>query len=127
VKLLIVDESSAMSGRLLMMLGGVVHLTALSIARSLQEADEKSRNFCPDVVVLDTNFPDGSGLDALYVIQSTCPHAYLLMFSNQIEYRNEARQAGADAFFDKSLEFEELVVRLVNLDAMLLLQREKAA
>lgn len=127
MKLLIVDESSAVSARLLAMLSGVAHLTALTIARSLQEADEKSRDFHPDVVVLDTHLPDGSGLDALFVIQANCPHAYLLIFSNQIELRDKAREAGADAFFDKSLEFEDLVVRLVNLNAMLIFQRGDAA
>ena len=43
VKLLIVDDPAAIYGRLLRMLEGVEHLTALSIARSLHEAVAKSR------------------------------------------------------------------------------------
>ena len=127
MKLLIVDDSSAVYGRLLAMLGGVEHLTALSIARTLQEANEKSRDFCPDVAVLDMNLPDGNGLDALRVIKGNCPDAHLFMFSNQIEYRDRARRAGADGFYDKSLEFEALVTRLIDEDVTLELQREKAA
>ncbi len=126
MKLLIVDDSSAVYGRLLQMLG-VEHLTALSIARSLHEADEKSRDFCPDAAVLDINLPDGNGLDALRVIKRNCPHAHVFMFTNQVEYRDKARQAGADDFFDKSLEFEALVDRLESEAALLARHREKAA
>jgi DNA-binding response OmpR family regulator len=114
VKLLIVDDSSAVYGRLLTLLGGVESLTALSIARSLQEADEKSRVFCPDAAVLDMILPDGNGLDALYLIKRNCPNTQVFMFTNQVEFRAKARQAGADGFFDKSLEFEALVARLVG-------------
>ncbi len=127
MKLLIVDDSSAVYGRLLAMLGGVEHLTALSIARSLQEADEKSQAFCPDAVVLDMNLPDGNGLDALYLIKRNCPNTQVFMFTNQVEFRDKARQAGADGFFDKSLEFEALVSRLVGFQTVPGLHLEKAA
>ncbi len=116
MKLLIVDDSSAVYGRLLAMLGGVEHLTALSIARSLQEADDKSRGFCPDAAVLDMNLPDGNGLDALRVIKRNCPNAHVFMFSNQVEFRDMSMQAGADGFFDKSLEFEALIARLADVE-----------
>jgi len=127
VKLLIVDDSSAVYGRLLAMLGGVEHLTALSIARTLREADEKSRDFCPDAAVLDMNLPDGNGLDALRVIKRNCPKAHVFMFSNQVEFRDMARLAGADGFFDKSLEFEALVARLAREDVIPELRREHQA
>lgn len=127
MKLLIVDDSSAVYGRLLAMLGGVEHLTALSIARSLQEADEKSRDFCPDAAVLDINLPDGNGLDALRVIKRNCPNAQVFIFTNQVEFRDKARQAGADGFYDKSLEFEALVARLIGEDVILENLRELAA
>jgi CheY-like chemotaxis protein len=117
VKLLIVDDSSAVYGRLLEMLGGVEHLTALSIARSLQEAVEKGRQLCPDAVVLDVRLPDGSGLDALSRIKRDSPGTRVYMFTNQVEFRDKAKRAGADGFFDKSLEFEALVAQLLGTDA----------
>jgi DNA-binding NarL/FixJ family response regulator len=114
MKLLIVDDSSAVYRRLLAMLGGVEQLTALSIARSLDEAVEKSRGFQPDAVVLDVCLPDGSGLDAMRAIKANCPVAQVYIFSNQVEYRDKAIGAGASAFFDKSLEFEALVAHLLG-------------
>jgi len=117
VKLLIVDDSSAVYGRLLGMLGGVEHLTALSIARSLQEAVEKGRQLCPDAVVLDVRLPDGSGLDALSAIKRDSPNSRVYIFTNQVEFRDKAMRAGADGFFDKSLEFEALVAQLLGADS----------
>lgn len=117
MKLLIVDDSSAVYGRLLEMLGGVEHLTALSIARSLSDAVEKGRQLCPDAVVLDVRLPDGSGLDALAQIKRDSPNTRVYMFTNQVEFRDKARRAGADGFFDKSLEFEALVAQLLGSDA----------
>lgn len=127
MKLLIVDDSSAVYGRLLAMLGGVEHLTALSIARTLQEAGEKSRVFCPDAAVLDMILPDGNGLDALYLIKRNCPNTQVFMFTNQVEFRDKARQAGADGFYDKSMEFEALVTRLIGCEGVPGPHQEKAA
>lgn len=118
MKLLIVDDSSAVYRRLLAMLGGVEQLTALSIARSLDEAVEKSREFQPDAVVLDVSLPDGSGVDAIQTIKSHSPAARVYIFSNQVEYRGKAIEAGADGFYDKSLEFEALVSCLVGPDRL---------
>jgi DNA-binding NarL/FixJ family response regulator len=127
VKLLIVDDSSAVYSRLLALLGGVEHLTALSIARSLREADKKSRDFCPDAAVLDMNLPDGNGLDALRAIKRNCPDAHVFMFSNQIEFRDRAMQAGADGFYDKSLEFGALITRLTTGDTVVNVPGEQQA
>lgn len=114
MKLLIVDDSSAVYRRLLAMLGGVEQLTALSIARSLDEALDKIREYRPDAVVLDAHLPDGSGLDAIADIKNQCPSARVFVFSNQAECRSRALEAGADAFYDKSMEFELLVSRLLG-------------
>jgi len=116
VKLLIVDDSSAIYGRLLKMLGGVEHLTALSIARSLQEAVAKSRVLRPDAAVPDVRLPDGNGLDAMSLIKRDSPQTRVYMFTNQVEYRDKAKRAGADGFFDKSMEFEALIAQLLSAD-----------
>lgn len=117
VKLLIVDDSSAVCGRLFGILGGVKHQTALAVARSLREAVEKGRQLCPDAVVLDVRLPDGSGLDALPSFKEDSPGTRVYMFTNQPEFRDKALRAGADGFFDKSLEFEALVAQLLGTDS----------
>ncbi len=109
MKLLIVDDSSAVYRRLIELLGGVENLTALSVARTLREAVEKCRSFKPDAVVLDLELPDGSGLDVIAALKSVASHPCVCIFSNRADCRGQALALGADAFYDKSLEFENLV------------------
>jgi len=61
--------------------------------------------------------PDGSGLDALSAIKQDSPNTRVYIFTNQVEFRDKALRAGADGFFDKSLEFEALVEQLLGTDA----------
>ncbi len=112
VKLLIVDDSSAVYRRLIELLGGVENLTALAVARTLHEAREKCRSFKPDAVVLDLELPDGSGLEAIASLKSAASPPCVCIFSNRAECRDQALALGADAFYDKSLEFESLVSML---------------
>jgi DNA-binding NarL/FixJ family response regulator len=113
VKLLIVDDASAVYRRLIELLGGVERLTALSVARSLGEAVIKCRELRPDAVVMDIDLPDGNGLDAIQSIKSLCPKARVLVFSNRVEYSGKAIEQGADRFYDKSLQFEGLITHLL--------------
>jgi DNA-binding NarL/FixJ family response regulator len=55
-----------------------------------------------------------SGLDALAAIKRDSPETRVYMFTNRIEFRDKALRAGADGFFDKSLEFEALVAHLLH-------------
>lgn len=113
MKLLIIDDSSAVYRRLIELLGGVERLTALSVARSLHDMAAKCREFQPDTVVLDIDLPGGKGLGAIRTVKSICPAANLFIFSNHVACRDMALAQGADAFYDKSLEFEQLVARLL--------------
>lgn len=109
MKLLIVEDSSAVYRRLIELLGGVENLTALAVARTLREAREKCRSFRPDAVVLDLELPDGNGLEAIPSLKSAEPPPRVCIFSNRADRRSQALALGADAFYDKSLEFESLV------------------
>ncbi|MFZ5484169.1 MAG: response regulator [Pseudomonadota bacterium] len=114
MKLLIVDESAAVYGRLLGMLGGVEGLTALAVARSFDDLDWKCRDFRADVVVLDPRLPGATGLSALQHVLRQCPGIPVYVYSNEPGYRARALTMGAQAFFDKSMEFESLVTRLLE-------------
>lgn len=115
MKLLIVDDSSAVYRRLIDLLGGVEHLTSLSVARSLPEARDKCCEVQPDVIILDIRLREGNALELLGQLKSMCPAALLFVFSNLLDYRHKALDAGADEFYDKSMEFARLVLRLLNM------------
>lgn len=112
MKLLILDNCSAVYARLIELLGGIESLTALSIARNLADLPDKLDRFQPNAIVLDVNLPDGRSLTHIKCIRERVPSARIYIFSNHYEYKNHAVNLGADGFFDKSLEFEQLIARL---------------
>jgi len=114
VKLLILDNSAAVYGRLIELLGGIERLAALSIARSLAELPEKLDQLQPNTIVLDVDLPDGRSLPHIEGIRARFPAARIYIFSNHHEFKSHAVALGADAFFDKSLEFEQLIAQLLT-------------
>jgi DNA-binding NarL/FixJ family response regulator len=113
VKLLIVESSKAVHHRLIELLGGVETLTALSVARNLAELTERLEQLHPDTVVLDIDFPDGKSLHHIGAIREKLPNVCIYVFSNHSDCRERALNMGADAFYDKSLEFEQLIETLL--------------
>lgn len=71
----------------------------------------KVQQFRPDLVILDIDLPDGSGLDALPLIKSQFPEVKVVMNSalDTSENRAVAKQNGADAFVGKPLNKQKLL------------------
>ena len=80
-------------------------------ATALEEARQLLRTFCPDVVILDINLPDGSGLDLLPEIRQACPDQVVLLLTAYTDLENAIRavQEGADDFITKPFETEYLI------------------
>lgn len=64
----------------------------------------------PDVVVLDVQLEDGSGLEVLRALHPSHPGIAFVVFSNNASpvYRKRYLRAGAVHFLDKSSEFDRL-------------------
>lgn len=73
----------------------------------------------PDVVILDIQMPDGSGIKALRRIKKSHPEATVIMLTNHTDsfYRSTCMRAGASYFFDKANEFEQVSLTLKTLAA----------
>lgn len=114
MKMLIVEDSKLVSTRLQRAFGKFPALET-EIADSCGLALERFRASQPQLVLLDIGLPDGNGLDLLLTIKRERPATRVLMFSNDEFYRQRCRADGADDFFDKSDEFEALVVTVRSL------------
>ncbi len=70
-----------------------------------------------DVIILDIEMPDGSGIDVLETIKKESPDTIVMMFTNYslMPFRKRCLRAGADHFFDKSTEFGKLFDTLKDL------------
>lgn len=107
MKLLIVEDSELVAARLRETLAAIPQL-AVAVAGSCAEARENLRSWQPQLVVLDIDLPDGNGLELLRRVKLDRPATCVLMFSNHMSFRRHCVERGADAFFDKAMEFEAL-------------------
>lgn len=70
----------------------------------------------PQVVLLDINLPDGSGLDALVEIKRKNPHAIVIMITGQVlaDRVIDALRGGAYDFIAKPVNLDELEITVRN-------------
>jgi CheY-like chemotaxis protein len=71
----------------------------------------------PDVIISDIRMPGLSGLKLLAGLrQARWPTAIVLMTAYaDLETREEARRLGADAFFAKPFDIDDLMTAIVNI------------
>lgn len=64
----------------------------------------------PQVVVLDIALPDMSGLELLPLLKKARPETIVVIMTTYAfpEFRQRARELGADYFFNKAIEFEKV-------------------
>jgi CheY-like chemotaxis protein len=119
VRILVVDDSSAIRARLVAMLREVPGVEPHE-ASGADEALEAIRVYGPDVVVLDVHMPGMSGIDVLPIIKALPrPPLVVILTSHPTEHHRRLSLAqGADFFFDKSRDFarvlELVAVRVVR-------------
>lgn len=70
----------------------------------------------PDVVILDIQMPGGTGFDVLSSYKDKTARPIFIIFTNfsSDAYKKKCLAEGADYFFDKSKEFEQ-VINLLTL------------
>jgi DNA-binding NarL/FixJ family response regulator len=86
-------------------------------ASRLGETVEQALRLAPDLVLLDVELADGSGLDALRQIMARRPQSTVVVFTNRDtdEYLFEAFRAGARGYLIKDTPFASLLTALRRL------------
>jgi DNA-binding NarL/FixJ family response regulator len=67
-----------------------------------------------DIAILDFQLKEGLGIEVLKYIKSNHKDIKAIMFSNYAEFKNDCLKLGADYFYDKSNEFEDLINVISN-------------
>jgi len=112
MKVFIADDSSEIRKRIIAMLSDLVErIEMIGEAANVQDAINSIHEFDPDVVILDIRMPGGSGIDVLKEIKKKNEVPVIIILTNYpySQYRKKCMEAGADFFFDKSSDFEEIV------------------
>ena len=80
-------------------------------AQNASEAVAAFQQLKPEVAILDIQMPDGCGIDVLAHIKKESPRTTVIMLTNYPlpPLRKRCLETGADYFFDKSTEFENVV------------------
>ena len=89
----------------------------IGIASNGGEAVRESRRLEPDIILLDLNLGNESGLDLIPVFKATIPHAKIVVITIMQDelYRTAAMQSGADAFVRKTEMSKNLFPAILEL------------
>jgi DNA-binding NarL/FixJ family response regulator len=118
MKVFLVDDSAVIRQRLRRLLADVDQVQVIGEAGDAQvlttDAILKQK---PDVVLLDIHLLDGSGIDVLQRLKKTDPALAVIILTDYPypQYRQKCMEAGADFFFVKSTEFDQVVPALKQL------------
>lgn len=106
---LIVDDSAFARAGLRVVLGGA-GLRVVGEAATGEEAVRLAHALAPDVITLDYDLPDGSGIEAARRICAVAPHARVVMLSALGDRQTILRavQAGAHEFLVKPVDSARL-------------------
>ena len=109
-KILIVDDEQNIRDIFTLLLGEKGYVT--ESAASGAEGLAKVRDFGPDVLLLDMNLPDMSGLDLLAGVRESLPTCRIIIITAYGTIRNavEATRLGAYAYLEKPVDNEELLL-----------------
>lgn len=110
LKLFIVDDSLIVRERLVTMLDELAGIDIVGQAENVAEAINTIQRLQPDVVILDIQMPDGSGIDVLRTIKQAEAAPMVIILTNYPyqKHRETCLKAGADFFLDKSIEFDQI-------------------
>lgn len=117
LRIFLVDDSVVIRDRLKRLLADMKEVTVIGESGNAQEATDAIIKQKPDVVLLDIHLLDGSGIDVLQRLKQGKPAPAVIVLTNYPypQYRQKCLEAGADFFFVKSSEFDQVVPALEQL------------
>lgn len=103
-----------MRERLLRTLTGISGVKIAGFSDTAEEAIDKIQQVHPDAIILDIRLKQGTGFQVLQAVKTRGKPPLVIVLTNFAypQYRNKYLSAGADFFFDKSNEFDQVVVVL---------------
>jgi two-component system NarL family response regulator len=119
IRLLIVDDHSMVRMGLVTILSVESDLKIVAEAEDAEQAVAKFRQHQPDVTLMDSRMPGGSGIEALQRIRQEFPEARIVMLTtfDLEEMIFNALESGAAGYLLKSVERIELVAAIRRVHA----------
>ena len=110
MRVFIVDDSKIVCNGLQQMLINIDDVEIVGQAHNAPDAITSISESKPDVVILDIRLPGKNGIDVLKDIRDKKLPIRVIMLTNYPypQYRKKCEELGADYFFDKVTEIEEI-------------------
>jgi DNA-binding NarL/FixJ family response regulator len=116
IKVYMVEDSSMIRTALSQRIEDDRRFTIAGYADTAPRAMSELAQIKPDVVIIDLHLKQGTGYDILAYLRSTGPPAGLkvIVLTNYASaaHRRRALELGASNFFDKSMQFDEMLNEL---------------
>ena len=113
VRVFIVEDSPLIRKRIMDNLRAIGGFIVVGFAESEDDAVAAITETEPDVVVTDIRLKEGNGIEVVRQVRQASltspPKIYVLSNYASPEYRHECELVGADAFFDKSGEYDRFL------------------
>lgn len=81
VRVMVVDDHGIVRAGLRGLLTSEADIAVVGEASGVKEAVRKAIELNPDVVLMDVNLPDGSGIEATRLIKQSCPNTQVLILT----------------------------------------------
>lgn len=119
MKIFIADDAPLVRERLAGMLSNLENVELVGQADNGAEAITGVARYRPDLVILDMRMPGRNGLDVLKTIkqQPEPPIVIMLTAFPTPQYHQQCLKAGAEYFFDKTIEFDRIPELLGQIES----------
>jgi DNA-binding NarL/FixJ family response regulator len=116
IRILVVDDHPVVREGVAALVGGQPDMSIVGQASNGREAIQQFRAQHPDILLMDLQMPEMSGLDALIAIRDESPEARIIMLTT---YAGDAQvlraiKAGARGYLLKSSLHEEELLRTIR-------------
>ncbi len=110
-KLLVVDDSKPIRDCLRGLLKSIAGVASVAEAGTLAQALQSAWFDPPTLVILDLRLPDGLAMQIIGTLKQISPKLRVAVLTIHADdgYRTQCLSLGADWFFDKATEFEQLL------------------
>lgn len=117
--MLIVEDSRIVAGRLGDLLSEIDGVTVVGKPDTADQAIAYLEASEPDAIILDLHLRQGTGFEVLERIRELDRQPLVIILTNYPlpQYRELSLSRGADFFFDKSTQFDEVVKVVERLEA----------
>lgn len=117
ITIAIVEDDADLADEIVDIVNDTPDFKLVCCCRNMASALETIPPLAPNVVIMDINLPDGSGIQATEKLKSIIPRTEVMIFTiyENTEDIFQALKAGANGYLLKRSTYEEIVTAIRNL------------